>query len=511
MLHPPGEEEVISSFKTMDDLKEKQSRDLSQRDAVVIDDGMYISGDVLPFMKGSQIPDNFDLDIVIVEPPLKLSQIAQRLTEITSIPVQVSPRLFEYLEDKEESSSSTSSSQGMTSGFSEDDMKLSLNYDGKLSKLLDIVSAHYGIFWGFNAGVIDLYRVKTQTFTLAALPGTVQVTDSLSSQSDMDSDSGVEDGTGSSSQSGGQTAKVQQTFAVWEEIVGNVRSMLSESGSAVGNPTAGTISVTDSPTILIAIEDYIEQINLKLAKQVSIIVKVYSFESEEFANSGMNLDPVFQDLENSVQATISSASPLSMESGTGELLATILDTTSDAHSGWGSQWEGSSLLVQALKRHGKVNLVTSGSGITMNNQPLPINNISRVGYLKSVSVTSTSDVGTETELEAGEVSTGFSMLAVPHILDNNNVALQYSISLSSLDSLNMVESGAQMIQTPEVSSRAFMQRVGMKLGSTLVLAGFEQTRNSNEKGRGMFGFMTDGGKKHSAIIVVITVNDVAGV
>jgi hypothetical protein len=45
----------------------------------------------------------------------------------------------------------------------------------------------------------------------------------------------------------------------------------------------------------------------------------------------------------------------------------------------------------------------------------------------------------------------------------------------------------------------------------LVLAGFEQTRNSNEKGRGMFGFMTDGGKKHSAIIVVITVNDVAGV
>jgi hypothetical protein len=74
----------------------------------------------------------------------------------------------------------------------------------------------------------------------------------------------------------------------------------------------------------------------------------------------------------------------------------------------------------------------------------------------------------------------------------------------------MVESGGSMIQTPEVSTRAFMQRVGMRLGQTLVLAGFEQERNENQKGRGLFGFMSKGSKERTAIVVVITVNDVSG-
>jgi len=388
---------------------------------------------------------------------------------------------------------------------------LALNYEGKLSRLLDIVSAYYGIFWEFDAGVVDLYRTKTKTFTLTALPGEININDIISNKTEVDSQSGGDTATtGSSSQSNGQTTTVAMTLIVWDEIIGNVRSMLSLEGKAVGNPSAGTVSVTDSPTVLAQVNKYVSQINDRLSKQVSISVKVYSFESDNTVDTGANLDPVFQDLENSFRGTIQSAQPLNMDGGAGNLLATILNTTSDSHSGWGSQWEGSTMLLQALKRHGKVGLVTSGSGITLNNQPLPIQNISKVGYLKSVSVTSTVDVGTETELEAGEVSTGFSMLAVPHILDNNRVALQYSISLSSLDDMKTIQSGENMIQLPEISTRAFMQRVGMKLGSTLVLAGFEQERNENTKGRGLFGFMSNGQKKRNAIIVVISVNDVTG-
>jgi type IVB pilus formation R64 PilN family outer membrane protein len=514
-MHPPGEEGIASGEKDIAKLQVRKDKDFAHRDAVIEKDGLYISGDVLPFLKGSQIPDHFDKEIVVIEPPMFLSQIAQRLTEIAGVPVNVGPRLYEYIEQQEEDQEGSEivdpAMQASASPSQENKMKLALNFEGRLSRLLDIIAAHYGITWQFDAGVIEMYRVKTKTFTLAALPGNVKVNDTISNKTEEDGESsGGAEATSSTSQSSGQSTKVEQNFTVWEEIIGNVRSMLSNQGSAVGNPTAGTISVTDTPSILEQVNDYIEQINKKLAKQVSIAVKVYSFESEDFLNAGANLDPVFQDLENTVRVTVSSARPMSLDPGTGNLLATILDTTSESHPGWGSQWEESSLLLQALKRHGKVSLVTSGSGITLNNQPLPIQNISRIGYLKSVSVTSTSDVGTETELEAGEVSTGFSMLAVPHILENNRVALQYSISLSSLDNLNTIESGDQMIQTPEVSTRAFMQRVGMKLGSTLVLAGFEQARDEDEAGRGLFGYMKDGTKKRRAIIVVITVNDVAG-
>src|SRR5690606_20954939 len=99
-----------------------------------------------------------------------------------------------------------------------------------------------------------------------------------------------------------------------------------------------------------------------------------------------------------------------------------------------------------------------------------------------------SDVGTTVELTPGVVTTGFSMSVTPHILDNHRVALQYTVTLSNLDNLATIESGGSSIQTPEVSTRSFLQRVAMPVGSTLVLAGFEQTRNRDNKAVGLSGY-----------------------
>jgi type II secretory pathway component GspD/PulD (secretin) len=83
------------------------------------------------------------------------------------------------------------------------------------------------------------------------------------------------------------------------------------------------------------------------------------------------------------------------------------------------------------------------------------------------------------------------MNLVPHILDDNKLLLQYAVNLSSLVKLettssggttvNGVTTGGSSIQTPNIDTRNFLQRVALNSGDTLVVAGFEQTDLSAEQ------------------------------
>ena len=68
------------------------------------------------------------------------------------------------------------------------------------------------------------------------------------------------------------------------------------------------------------------------------------------------------------------------------------------------------------------------------------------------------------------------MTVVPNILKDNNVLLQYNVSLSNIEDIKTFEaSDDTKVQLPEVTSRSFSQKVRMQMGQTLVLGGFEQT------------------------------------
>jgi type II secretory pathway component GspD/PulD (secretin) len=66
------------------------------------------------------------------------------------------------------------------------------------------------------------------------------------------------------------------------------------------------------------------------------------------------------------------------------------------------------------------------------------------------------------------------MTLVPHILGAKEMLLQYSLDLSTLLELKSITSGTSTIQTPDVSTSNFIQRVRIQTGETLVVAGFDQ-------------------------------------
>ena len=175
-----------------------------------------------------------------------------------------------------------------------------------------------------------------------------------------------------------------------------------------------------------------------------------------------------------------------------------------------SKYTGSTLLINALSEQGKVRRETTASVVTLNNQPVPVQVAKQTTYLAQSQTTVTQDIGTSTTLVPGVVTSGFNMTLLPHVLTNGTVLLQFSTDISALRDIKTVSSGNSSIQTPEIDTRNFMQRVSMKSNETLVISGFEQTDDNlsrNGSGNASNYFMGGGFRASRAkevIVILIT-------
>ncbi|HEX7684855.1 MAG TPA: PilN family type IVB pilus formation outer membrane protein, partial [Trinickia sp.] len=122
-------------------------------------------------------------------------------------------------------------------------------------------------------------------------------------------------------------------------------------------------------------------------------------------------------------------------------------------------------------------------------------------------------VGSQTSLTPGTVTTGFNMTLLPHMLDDGTVLMQFYTNLSVLDALQTVSSGGAnplQIQTPQIDTRNFLQRVAMKSGETLVISGYEGAAdNSTQQGVGkpsniLLGGGYDARRSREVIVILIT-------
>lgn len=488
---PAGKEILGQQQQKMQELKTQRDQTFASSPLMRVEQGYFFGIQKRELTREECLPPVFRQTVVLSNSqPMTLQDVSLHLTTMSGVPVRMA--------------------EGLASG---EPCNLPF-FDGPLKQLLDSVATRYGVYWEFRDGNIQFYRVKTQTFAINALSGKISIHDTITNESNAAKDSSGEgSSTGDTSVQTKQRTEIQDELSVWDEVGRNISLIIEknsdpENASTVSvNRAAGTVTVTATPSVLERVKQYVEGLNAKLSRQVAIEVQIFNLETSKATDVGFSLDAVFTEMNNGFMGTILGAVPGTMPSGVGSVSAMILESTRDRSL---AQWSGTNVLLQALRTYGDVSLVTTGSGITSNGQPLPIQNVNRRAYLERVSKTVTSDVGTSTELQSGTVTTGFSMMAIPQILDHGRVALQYSITLSSLDDLREIVSGSESIQAPEVSTRSFMQRVQMKVGSTLVLAGFEQNRAQVGGGRGLTGVMRNGEEKHNMIIVAISVHDATG-
>jgi type IVB pilus formation R64 PilN family outer membrane protein len=362
-----------------------------------------------------------------------------------------------------------------------------ISYQGTEKGLLDTIASNMDATWSYDehTRTIHFFRYETKSFHIETVPG------------DALSDSSIESGTGSAVQGGqGQSlsiassktnAEFKGSLSVWSSVLKNVTPMLSAGGSLnISEPTA-TITVRDRWDRLDAVATYIDSINKSLGTQVEVNVTVYRIHAADSDNRGINYSVLYNGLgqaASSIGGSISTARP----TATG-LSSLIIDTPTKRADGSTPPFAGSQFFLDALSTLGKTSVVTNTSVDTVNNMPAPVKVIQTTAYVAqttSLLTTGTgsssggSVVGAGATLTPGQVETGFNMLVLPSVQeDGHRLLLQVMLSISTLDSLPTFSSGGETIQLPQVSAREFMQRVWMKSGEALVLAGFQNTEADN--------------------------------
>lgn len=466
-----------------------------------------------------------------------INDVAEHISRVTGIPVHVASDVGNPQGNSATGSDSQGQSvqnvaannglppppsAGMSSGGATPGLEsvIALSYSGNLAGFLNSASARLGVSWEMRNDTIEFFRYATKTFALSAVPGDVLSKASLNATGGASSAggggnrsgggaSGGSGGVGNAGQTGAITGENTMStesvadLSVWKSIKSSIDVMLSAGGSVVVNPAIGTITVRDYPRNIDAIEKFIEQQNANLTKQVVINVKVLSVTLNKEHNYGINWDIVRNNLSSSgIDFRFLSAAPVL--SGATTLTATLV--------GANRKLNGSEVMVSALSSVGDVSIVTSTTQVTLNNQPVPVRVGRQTAYLQSSSSSQASNVGTTTALTPGTVTTGFAMNMLPHIQPDGKIMMQYNIDLSSLLRISTVTSGESTIQTPEIDTRTFMQRLAMRSGETVVMSGFEQTEDTaDSQGLGhekniLMGGAAKGGRNKRTIVILLTAN-----
>ncbi len=491
-----------------------------------------------PYLLGSMVKVTAPVPAILRQPvtlvtasPMTLGQIAAKISSMTGIPVDA-----EESERGGAGGAAVSSASSFSGGAlpppppallgqlaQTASAPLSLHYTGPLSGLLDAVAAKEGVWWHFRDGRIVFFRTETKTFSVPALAWNTQAMGSIIASAGANANGGSSGsgampamstaatggsaGANSNTSTGSTSIVNSSSVNVWSGLQKIAQTVAGPGAQVIADAATGSITVTGTPPQVRHMQEWVQGLARQLSRQVAITVHVYDVQVTNEQNYGFNPSVAFNSLGKKYGFTVQGAPMPTPVSGQTpfSLGASILSSATGALG----QWSGTQAAVQALATLGNVSQVFEQSAVTLNGQPAPIQVAQQVGYLASSSSTQTANVGTTNGLTPGTVTTGFTAMFLPRVVDGK-ILLGMNMTISSLLSIQTVSSGGASIQVPSVSSSTFQQSVSLKPGQTLLLTGFKQNNGqTTHNGVGspympMLGGGADANTKNQMIAIVIT-------
>ncbi|MEQ5842551.1 PilN family type IVB pilus formation outer membrane protein [Paraburkholderia acidicola] len=550
-IHHDAQIDATHQQRLLDGIQHGDNRE-HDTDSVVTNDGLWLSGNTLKLSASTTLPGVFNEPASFDGTVDSLRAFADRITRMTNIPAKVAPGTESAVAQGIQGGSSTGGGAGATypglpplpagmmqgsstggargAAMASDLSSVHIVYPhGDLRGLLDAASARFGVFWKYADGAIEFFYTETRVYQVSAIPGDskldANVVSGASSSGSGGGSGGGTGGSGSAAGGGGGSGGSGSTpsvssdntanttmnalLSVYTGLQATIKTMLSPSGSVVTSPGTGSITVTDTPDVLARVGEFMDQQNRVLSRQILVNVTVLSVALSASDSYGINWNAVYEALGtrftfgNNVFQGLSGSKPSAANS---QLSATVISPNSRANA--------TSAMITALSDQGTVRRKTSASVTTLNDQPVPVQVATMTTYLASVSTTNTANVGSQTSLTPGTVTTGFNLTLLPHILDDGTVMMQFYTNISTLQPLVTVSSGsganAQSIQLPTVDTRNFLQRVSMKSGQTLVIGGYEGVVDNGSQNGTLTpsNFLLGGGynaqRSREVIVILIT-------
>ncbi|HFS8112826.1 TPA: hypothetical protein ACH2I9_004183 [Enterobacter asburiae] len=494
--------------------------------------GVYLGATATKLQSGQMLPNVAERGgIRLLAPdPKNLLEIGDLISEASGIPVSFADDIFSKKETKEDKSTVKTNAfmsgeskadelaaaletvlpkasvvngsgrsptvfSGMLKDITRDQMRV--NYTGTLSGFLNLTAAYFDIGWTYHDGRIQFSRQITRTFQLASLPTQLSSSASMTGGVSASGGEGADVTTGST-----QTSQINMSLDFWKEINETLKNIVGDQGTFTASPTSNSITVNGPASMVEKVGREVQEINRKLLRQVSLKVEVYRVTLSRKSDWNFDFNAAFA-------------------SGVGKYGFGTANPVGTANAGFANiaitdgKFSGSKAALSLLEENGDVSVLTTSNVTTMSGQPVPVQVSNTRGYIEKISSIINENTVTKTA-ETKTATAGFSMSLMPTVMDNGNILLQYNMNISSFagkdNGFNNVKVGDDEIQLLNVDQRSFIQSGMIRNGSTLIVAGFEQTsNNTSDIGQGTSSFKLVGGsrggeKNREMLIVMITPN-----
>lgn len=347
-----------------------------------------------------------------------------------------------------------------------------------LKGFLDQVTAmpNPALSWQFKDGQIELFRYQTRVFALN-MPSADK--DFVADASNKNS--GGASGGGASTSSGHAVTETSKP-RFWLSVDKEIQQMLTPGvGKLVVSQSTRSATVTDTPQALNAVSAYVKNLNATALRRVYLSVEIVTVSESSTDNAGINWNLIYSTMANKYGVTLSSpAVPSTISAGAGAISGIL-----NAGSG---NFKTSTALLSILSSLGKTANVATYPQWTMSDVPTHTLVNHSQGYAASVVTAQPTVVGgsvTQT-ITPGTVNYGTSLHSNPHVMGEDEIELEESIQISTLDGITLFGSSSSgEVQLPQQTATSFFPVVTMKSGQTLVLAGLQELNSVvNQEGMG---------------------------
>jgi MSHA type pilus biogenesis protein MshL len=267
-------------------------------------------------------------------------------------------------------------------------------------------------------------------------------------------------GAGAGAGSGGSTSQVSGTDSpnLYVDLAEGVRTLLSADGRMNLDRTAALLQVTDRPGRLARVEQYLEQVMLRVTRQVQIEAKVIEVELRDEFSAGINWQAVLGGLTNNATATQTLAPATT---GGFTLALNVGDF---------------SALLNAFASQGKVNVLSSPRITAMNNEPA----VMRIGtqdvfFTTTTQIDSQSGQIVQSTVTPQSLTEGVVLSVTPQISADGIIHMNINPSITERTGVATSRLGDQV---PIISVRETDTLVRVRQGETIVIAGLMQDRAS---------------------------------
>jgi len=417
----------------------------------------------------------------------EINNLSSKIAEITRIPVIVEQGSTNQTQ-LAGSSATSSSAEGVAiappSGTSL--TKLPFSYDGDLKGLLDLAASRFNVEWEWlgNGERIRFFKTKSQVFKLNSLPGmsTYQASVGKALSTEDSSASKFESSTNSD-------------MSIWDSVTNSVEAMLTSNGRVVASHETGTFIVVDTPVSLKAISKYFDFINEMVVKQVAINITVLSVDTSESEDYGINWNAAYSSIADNLGGSLSSsmASP-----------ASAAQIGFNVISG---DFQGSDLLISALREQAKITNIQHYNAVTINNKPAPISIVTSELILGQSSTALDGGQSLSTQ-QIDEYDYGFNLSFLPNIIDTGTLLLQVDLDMSRQVERRTVVSGDTTYELPTKKTQSTQRSISINSGDTLLITGFEEIKSSSQeaglsKYLGLLGNSVSNEDGRSTVVVLV--------